>query len=216
MTTSQNSRRERKKAETEQRIVESAVRVFKTKGFADATVEEITEAADVGKGTFFNYFRSKEHILLGIMEQAGRQFDTLAASAERDHSAPNLIRAFAHRFLSHPTRTPLLLRNILGIAMAHAALRRPLLLLIMRIRKNIVRVIAAGQQRGEIRTDIPAAELARSFQQFMLGTQIMWSLDEQDKLLDRVDQIIDIFFRGVAAAPARSAPRAASGKEARR
>ena len=46
----------------------AALRLFADKGFAETTVEDITNAADVGKGTFFNYFPSKEHILIAFSD----------------------------------------------------------------------------------------------------------------------------------------------------
>ena len=54
------SRRERKKQETRLRLLRSAWQLFREKGFDNTTVEDITEAADVGKGTFFNYFATKD------------------------------------------------------------------------------------------------------------------------------------------------------------
>ena len=57
------SRRERKKQETRQRLLECAWQLFQEGGYDDTTVEDITEAADVAKGTFFNYFPTKEALL---------------------------------------------------------------------------------------------------------------------------------------------------------
>jgi AcrR family transcriptional regulator len=57
------SRRERKKHETHQGLLEAAWSLFREKGYRATTVEEITERADVAKGTFFNYFDSKEALL---------------------------------------------------------------------------------------------------------------------------------------------------------
>ena len=49
-----NGRRERRRQETHARIFESAMRLFSERGFANTPVEDITEAAAVAKGTFFN------------------------------------------------------------------------------------------------------------------------------------------------------------------
>ncbi|MCD0484172.1 TetR/AcrR family transcriptional regulator [Streptacidiphilus sp. ASG 303] len=46
-----------------------AARVFRDKGFASATVAEVTEAAEVAKGTFYLYFDSKEHLLGALWER---------------------------------------------------------------------------------------------------------------------------------------------------
>src|SRR5471030_2150586 len=56
-------RRERHRVETRDRLYRAALRLFAERGFLETTVEDITESADVGKGTFFNYFPTKEHIL---------------------------------------------------------------------------------------------------------------------------------------------------------
>ena len=52
-----------------QDILDAAVRVLKTKGAADVTVSDITDAAGVAKGTFYLYFDSKEHLFAGLRER---------------------------------------------------------------------------------------------------------------------------------------------------
>src|SRR5712692_11692855 len=63
MTELELSRRERKKEETRERIFKAACKLFRDKGFEDTTIDDITERADVAKGTFFNYFPRKEAVL---------------------------------------------------------------------------------------------------------------------------------------------------------
>ncbi len=63
MTEVMPGRRERKKEETRRRITHAALALFHEKGFEATTVDEITERADVAKGTFFNYFPKKESVL---------------------------------------------------------------------------------------------------------------------------------------------------------
>ena len=54
-----SDRRERRRVETRERIYRAALRIFAQRGYLETTVEDITDAADVGKGTFFNYFPTK-------------------------------------------------------------------------------------------------------------------------------------------------------------
>jgi AcrR family transcriptional regulator len=61
------SRRERRAAARRAQILDGAAQVFAEKGFARATTKEIAEAADVSEGTIYNYFDSKEDLLIGLM-----------------------------------------------------------------------------------------------------------------------------------------------------
>jgi TetR/AcrR family transcriptional regulator, cholesterol catabolism regulator len=83
------SRRERKKDETRERIFTEAIRLFSKRGFATTTIDDITERADVAKGTFFNYFPRKEAVLGYLSEQ---RLVELEAGAEAIFSAPTPAR----------------------------------------------------------------------------------------------------------------------------
>lgn len=65
----ETSRRERKKEETRHRIFHAAIDLFRERGFEQTTVDDITEKADVAKGTFFNYFHRKEAVLGYLSEE---------------------------------------------------------------------------------------------------------------------------------------------------
>ncbi|MGH2373508.1 MAG: TetR/AcrR family transcriptional regulator [bacterium] len=52
--------------ERRRQILEAAVRVFARKGYATATIEDVARAARVAEGTIYNYFRSKEDLLIHI------------------------------------------------------------------------------------------------------------------------------------------------------
>ena len=58
--------RERKKRATRQALQQAAVKLFRERGPAAVTVEDICTAAEVSPRTFFNYFASKEDAVLGF------------------------------------------------------------------------------------------------------------------------------------------------------
>jgi NADH dehydrogenase len=55
-----------KKVKTRERIEQSALALFREKGFSRTTVQEITKAAKVAKGTFFNHFPTKDSIMQSL------------------------------------------------------------------------------------------------------------------------------------------------------
>src|SRR5438105_15051260 len=61
------TRRERKKTVVRERVIARAIDLFSRRGIADVTVDQIAEAADVGKGTIYNYFQTKEDIVVAFM-----------------------------------------------------------------------------------------------------------------------------------------------------
>ena len=96
MTIAEPSRRERKKEETRRRIFEAAIGLFREQGFEATTVDEITEKADVGRGTFFNYFPKKESVLSYLSEErlAAAKENADALLAERLPAREKLIHLF--------------------------------------------------------------------------------------------------------------------------
>src|SRR5258708_31974463 len=56
--------RERKKQKTKAAIQRAALRLFKRQGYEETTVEQIAAAADISESTFFNYFPSKEDVVI--------------------------------------------------------------------------------------------------------------------------------------------------------
>ena len=59
----------RKKDETRRSILASAQSLFKQKGYEATSVDEIVQAADLVKGTFYYHFDSKEQVLLNLTLQ---------------------------------------------------------------------------------------------------------------------------------------------------
>ncbi len=68
------SRRERRKLEVRNRMLEAAVDLFDEQGFEATTVAEICQRADVAHKTLFNHFVSKQHLLREVAQDALEQF----------------------------------------------------------------------------------------------------------------------------------------------
>ena len=62
-------RREQKKIKARNEILDTAVVLFSEKGFMDTSIADIMNTAGMGLGTFYNYFSSKEDVLLSLLNR---------------------------------------------------------------------------------------------------------------------------------------------------
>ena len=206
-----SNRRERRSLELRERLFRAAMDLFAKQGFAETTVEDITNAADVGKGTFFNYFPSKDHILLAFAEM---QLATLrlAVQEARHASMPLLefVRSLLVRMTAEPARNPDLIRVFLLAFLGNSEVRQAMRDLHVHVLDLHTQMVQIGQERGEVRTDIPAADIALVFRQAIFGTLLVWSLYGDDSLETRLNSAFEIIWSGLSP----RAPRNLSGAEA--
>jgi AcrR family transcriptional regulator len=91
----QSSRRERRKHELRERILEAAKGLFEESGIAATTVAEICERADVAQKTFFNHFESKPQLLREMAaEGLERMFVDLEAIRKQHRNTADRLAAF--------------------------------------------------------------------------------------------------------------------------
>ncbi len=192
------SRRERKKLETRQGLLEAALVLFREKGYDETTVEEITEQADVAKGTFFNYFPSKE-ALLG--ELAVWQIEQLRAALDVSRGAPEgpvariklLMRLVHEQFTDdvHLVRRAFATRLSTPPPPPHRAKHQLFGLL-----SDLVREAqACGEIRSDVEADLVSDLLHMSYFRRMVACR---SDGGQPPSADQFEQIIDLLMDGLA------------------
>jgi AcrR family transcriptional regulator len=200
-----SDRRSRRSAELRERLFRSALNLFAQKGYAETTVEDITNAADVGKGTFFNYFPSKDHILIAFAEMQLAKLKTAAAEARHTQTPmPDFLRSLGVRMTEEPTKNPDIVRALLLAYLSSTPVREVMLDLQKRVLAVHTEMIAMGQERGEIRGDLPPLEIAQVFRQAIFGTLLIWSLYADGSLLSRMDSAFEVIWKGLA--PRNSRP----------
>ena len=199
-STIESGRRERKRSETRERLFRCAMRLFAERGFFDTTVEDITRAADVGKGTFFNYFPSKDHVI-GVfaeiqLSKANAAFAEASAGAES-------IRDVLHRFFNgaaeEPSRSRELARSLLTALVGSGAVRTIVTEAMANGRELLANMFRLGQRRKEVRPDLDPAVLALHFQQCLIGTLAVWAMQEKGTIQPHVEMSFSTFWTGVAA-----------------
>jgi AcrR family transcriptional regulator len=104
------SRRERLKQEREGRILDAAAAVFARKGYHQATIHDIAQAADVADGTIYNYFADKFDLLIGIVSRMAylEQLPAELMGALQGDARSFFVAAFQHRLSGIDQREDLL------------------------------------------------------------------------------------------------------------
>jgi len=129
----QRTRLDRRKERTRRALIEAAQRILAERGTTDVSIQEITETADVGFGSFYNHFASKAELfevaVREVLEDYGAALDR--ASADLTDSAEIYalgVRMTARLALTRPAVAQVLLQVGLSYAaedqgLAHRALR---------------------------------------------------------------------------------------------
>jgi AcrR family transcriptional regulator len=200
-------RRERRAAETRLKLFRTALRLFTERGFQNVTVEDITEGADVGKGTFFNYFESKDHVL-GVMTEL--QMAHVREAVESAAAGKTNIHATLHHLFQgltkEPGQSPDFARTVIGAFLASNLVREQIEQQMSEGRRMIAGVIAEGQRRGEIDAKLKSDDVALEMQQILLGTVLLWSLHGEPELKTWVEGSFRLFWRAIAARDSERKP----------
>jgi len=200
-------RRERRAAETRVRLFRCALQLFAERGFPNVTVEDITEAADVGKGTFFNYFETKDHVL-GVMAeiQLGKVAEALARATDGKQSIHSVLHRLFLRAAEEPGRSPDLARALISSFLASEGVRKIIARNMQEGRRMIAEVVAAGQMRGEIDPRLKKEKAAIQALQAFMGTVLFWSLHEEPPLKAWMEDSFQHFWRSIAASGEKQEP----------
>jgi AcrR family transcriptional regulator len=148
------SRLDRRKARTRKALIDAAVRLI-AEGCADrATIQEITETADIGFGSFYNHFQSKEQLFQTAAEEALERWGQMLDEACAGIDDPAQVFAVALRISGQLGWThPDLARFLTGLGLD--ALDTP-----RGLAPRALRDIKDGQASG--RFTIPDADIALS------------------------------------------------------
>jgi AcrR family transcriptional regulator len=197
------TRRERHRTEIRERLFTAALELFATHGFQETTVEDITEAADVGKGTFFNYFPTKEHVLATY---GGERLALVQRAVERTRSgnvpvAP-VIKELATNLVGQ--ENPALLRAIYAAHASCPPVRAELETRLQEARRLVMQLYVLAQERGEVRSDLEASELARLTQVIFHGVTLAWALHPDAPLRSTAEAVWNLFWPNIAARQAEN------------
>ena len=197
------SLREKKKIETKNKIFEVSGRLFKEKGFENTTVDEITKEAGIAKGTFFNYFSTKEALLLYFGEkkeelvydlienETMKNIPTkekiknilicLADSCEKDKELTKLLILEHTKYMQHSCLGPDECKNSL-----------------YRLNKLVCASLEEGVGNKDVKNSIDVKMVADIITGIHLYSLIVWlKSDGEISFSNSISEKIDMLFEGI-------------------
>ena len=154
------SKREAKKIKSKKTIIQSAIVLFAQKGLKDTSIADIMQKANLGIGTFYNYFQSKDDLLRSLLIQLAmdiRQHYLESINIEKTQAQvlEGLVLYTANLLDQNRFILPLFMRAVDRSALT---IKKPLPF------KDIFdEIIKTGQDNGEFRSDIPAEIITEMF-----------------------------------------------------
>ena len=180
-------------------IIKAAVKVFSRKGFHEAKVDEIAQLADVGKGTVYEYFSSKQEVFQEMFK-VGMQFyvENITRELKPELPCQEKLRRIAKlhiRFITH-------YKDLARITMTeHTQFNEEFRNWIFENRskkmKMLERIIDEGMASGEIRK-VNSQVAAMAFTG-ILGTMfspIVFS-GQKSNSKEMYETVMDIVFNGL-------------------
>ena len=165
-------RRERKKLQSRKTILEAAISEFSKKGYKETSVADIMSAADLGIGTFYNYFASKEDLLFSLLGRLGETIRmALAEARAAERTSLELLEVGAPLFLSASHHAPQMggpadaqeTAEVSPHAQPPHGAKASNSRMTPQIKQVFTEIIREGQAAGEIRSDVPVDLIAEMF-----------------------------------------------------
>ncbi len=151
-TTDQTDRNSRRREQTRAKLIEAAKVLFARQGAERTRINEITEQADVGFGSFYNHFESKEEIVSEVLRESAADHAQALVAATSGISDPAEVISIAHR---HFVRVALADPEWAGLAVRLEDSSQAILDSLRPFaREDLERAISAG------RVDVPDVEVA--------------------------------------------------------
>jgi AcrR family transcriptional regulator len=193
-------RREKKREATRQDILRAAGRLFAARGFDATSVEDIAEAADVAKGTFYYNFQSKEEVVIALRISAD---DDAVARAQNaliagKASALEILERLICEATQWSDDNPELARVFFtrGFEVMHKSFTKEKT--IPRLPAVLPDLIIAAQKAGQLRSDVPSEILAEAIMLIFITTQASClAKGEHGSIVKKTAAMLKVLIEGI-------------------
>ena len=198
-----------KDQDTKQRIIDAGTKAIVEKSFNGCGLKEILDAAGVPKGSFYHYFKSKEHFGIAVVEDSSEHHLSFTRKIFGDQKMTPLerIRAYFTEVRDHlqelgSQRQCLIAKVALEESRLSEPMRNAIKVGYDQWQVLLAGVIRLAQAEGEIASDLDPEQLAAFLQNAWEGAMIRMEIDRDCKALDAFIAFVLDRMLSVEAAPA--------------
>ena len=198
------TRKEKERSFRRNAIVGAAVGIFAKKGYRDTTLDEIAMESEFGKGTIYNYFKSKEDIYSYIIDNVSLNLYEIIKQAEAEsNNIKDFIAVYSRLLINYCCENKDAFIMFVREA-AHFTTdifitdRRKLVKRNKQVKGLLIKKIADGIMNKEIKTFDPQ-KLATAFEHLLLP-YILYLINHNKNNFDQkeeTDLILSVFFNGI-------------------
>lgn len=187
--------------DTFEHILNVATKLIAEKGFANVSMNDIVQASGVSKGGIYWHFKSKDDIIIAIVESIFTQqmafLETvLAKGARADEHLRQLMQMITDSLVQFPSEMPSPL-DIYSLAIRHPILMSHLANFFEQYQSYFIILIEQGVQEGIFEVD-DVQQTAFIFVSMVEGIILVNSMmQDSDKLSDALVSATQLFIKGI-------------------
>ena len=193
------SRREIRRDKRRTRIRDAAFELFERQGFEATTVDQIAALADVGKGTFFNYFPTKQNVLTDYYTRLSAEFINNAENIKTGNAQKRFAKLF------HSIETTLRREGQMVDVLYPEVFKQPKLIALDEDIEERLSVLYAGwleadKDKKKLRDDFDTALAVRLIFDIWSATLRNWiEADKSFSLAEELNRKFELLFTGLQA-----------------
>lgn len=178
---------------TKERIYATSIRLFKSKGFDNVTIQDIAKAANVSVGSFYNYYNSKNDILNQEFLKADKIFNEFIVYGLKENTSKQKIKNYMLFYIDFVKNQPfdfikILYNNSNTLFIKEGRAMQTLL----------DPIIEEGIKSGEIKVQMSINEINEYLYQSMRGLIFHWCLhDGSFDIHERAEKYLDLMIKAL-------------------
>jgi AcrR family transcriptional regulator len=193
--------RERKKARLRQQIIDTAIRLFRERGYESTRIDDIAEALEISQPTFFRYFPTKSAVLVDFaLEGIARVTEELGAAFAADTTTADRLREFFGRRATRIEADEPLWRAVVLSGAMDPVVSPPVRESDAKMVEMLQEILLRGQERGEVTPDIPVVHLTQAIDGLYKVMIWKWAgnIGGPHSFAAWVASAVEVFLRGIA------------------